>query len=54
VSAGHSAARGPKARPLGTDRHKPFLENAPWLIAIFVQKWGRAADGRKVKHLLPV
>ena len=36
--------------PLGTDEHKPFLENAPWLIAIFVQKYGRLEDGRKVKH----
>jgi nitroreductase len=40
-------------RPLGTDWHKPFLEAAPWLIAIFVQKWGRAADGSKVKHYYP-
>src|SRR5437868_3476127 len=27
--------------PLGTDEDKPFLETAPWLIAIFAQKWGR-------------
>jgi nitroreductase len=40
-------------RPIGTDWHKPFLETAPWLIAIFVQKWGRAADGSKVKHYYP-
>jgi len=40
-------------RPLGTDWRKPFLETAPWLIAIFVQKWGRAADGSKVKHYYP-
>jgi len=39
--------------PLGTDAEKPFLEIAPWLIAIFVQKWGRLADGRKVKHYYP-
>jgi nitroreductase len=39
--------------PLGTDWRKPFLEVAPWLIAIFVQKWGRDADGRKVKHYYP-
>ncbi len=39
--------------PIGTDWHKPFLETAPWLIAIFVQKWGRAADGAKVKHYYP-
>jgi nitroreductase len=39
--------------PLGTDWQKPFLETAPWLIAIFAQKWGRAADGRRVKHYYP-
>ena len=39
--------------PLGTDEHKPFLETAPWLIAIFAQKHGRLADGRKVKHYYP-
>lgn len=39
--------------PLGTDWRKPFLETAPWLIAIFVQKWGRAPDGTKVKHYYP-
>jgi nitroreductase len=40
-------------QPIGTDWHKPFLETAPWLIAIFVQKWGRAAAGSKVKHYYP-
>ena len=40
-------------QPIGTDWHKPFLETAPWLIAIFVQKWGRAADGSKIKHYYP-
>jgi nitroreductase len=39
---------------LGTGWEKPFLEEAPWLIAIFAQRWGEAAgpDGkiRKVKH----
>jgi len=40
-------------RPIGTDWHKPFLETAPWLIAIFVRRWGRAADGGKVKHYYP-
>ena len=39
--------------PLGTDADKPFLQVAPWLIAIFAQKWGRLADGRKVKHYYP-
>lgn len=35
---------------LGTDEHKPFLETAPYLIAIFVQSYGLLPDGRKVKH----
>lgn len=35
---------------LGTDAHKPFLETAPWLIAIFAQRWGVDAEGRKIKH----
>ncbi|MEJ2513840.1 MAG: nitroreductase family protein [Gammaproteobacteria bacterium] len=39
--------------PLGTDAAKPFLETAPWLVAIFEQKWGYAADGGKVKHYYP-
>ncbi len=40
--------------PLGTDERKPFLETAPWLIAVFLQKFGRLPDGRKVKHYYPV
>lgn len=36
--------------PLGTDASKPFLEIAPWLIAIFVQPHGTTTDGRVVKH----
>lgn len=40
--------------PLGTDTNKPFLETAPWLIAVFLQKYGRLDDGRKVKHYYPV
>ncbi|MCB0132092.1 MAG: nitroreductase family protein [Caldilineaceae bacterium] len=36
--------------PLGTDPHKPFLEHAPYLIAIFAQPYGLLPDGRKVKH----
>ena len=30
--------------PLGTDASKPFLETAPWLIAIFAQKKGPAGE----------
>jgi nitroreductase len=36
--------------PLGTDEHKPFLETAPYLIAIFAQSYGLLPDGRKVKN----
>lgn len=36
--------------PLGTDADKPFLETAPWLIAIFEQRHGLDADGQKIKH----
>lgn len=47
--------RAPKAwlealAPLGTDEHKPYLETAPFLIAIFSQSYGVRADGRQVKH----
>ncbi len=36
--------------PLGTDPDKPFLETAPWLIAVFAQRHGLGPQGRKVKH----
>jgi nitroreductase len=39
--------------PLGTDCNKPFLETAPCLIAVFLQKFGTLGDGRKVKHYYP-
>ncbi len=35
---------------LGTDADKPFLEKAPWLIAIFGQRWGINEDGSRKKH----
>jgi len=35
--------------PLGTDEHKPFLETAPYLIAIFAKSYDLLPDGRKVK-----
>lgn len=40
--------------PLGTDADKPFLETAPWLIAVFVQRYGVLPDGQKVKHYYPI
>ena len=36
--------------PLGTDEHKPFLEKAPFLIAIFSKSYDTLPDGRKVKQ----
>lgn len=39
--------------PLGTDSNKPFLETAPYLIAVFLQKFAVLKDGRKVKHYYP-
>ena len=37
-------------KPLGTDYRKPFLEMAPYLVVIFVQKYGRSEDGTRVTH----
>ncbi len=36
--------------PLGTDTSKPFLEEAPWLIAVFAQRYGLDAEGNRFKH----
>ena len=36
--------------PLGTDSNKPFLEEAPVLIAIFAQKYGVRNDGERFIH----
>lgn len=36
--------------PIGTDENKPFLENAPWLIAIFIKKYGISTKGKLFKH----
>lgn len=35
--------------PLGTGAEKPFLEEAPWLIAIFAERFG-LKKGEKEKH----
>ena len=34
-------------KPLGTDDQKPYLETAPWLIAVFSQKKGGVEAGDK-------
>lgn len=39
--------------PLGTDANKPFLETAPWLIAIFYERFGIDAAGVKHKRYYP-
>ena len=36
--------------PLGTNEHKPFLETAPYLIAIFGKTHSDLSDGRRVKN----
>ncbi|WMS87822.1 nitroreductase family protein [Pleionea litopenaei] len=37
-------------KPLGTDADKPFLEIAPWLIAIFAQRTGGITGNSKTKN----
>lgn len=39
--------------PLGTDAEKPFLEVAPWLIAVFYERFGVDGDGQKHKRYYP-
>jgi len=36
--------------PLGTDTNKPFLETAPWLIAVFAQRRGGVRAGMDKKN----
>jgi nitroreductase len=40
--------------PIGTDWRKPFLEVAPWLVAVFVRPHGTRPDGAIVKHYYAV
>lgn len=35
---------------LGTDEHKPFLETAPWLIAIFAESYEILPGGERLKN----
>jgi nitroreductase len=35
---------------IGTDEHKPFLETAPYLIAVFGKNHSELPDGRRVKN----
>ena len=36
--------------PIGTDANKPFLETAPWLIAVFAQRRGGVEAGMDKKN----
>lgn len=36
--------------PLGTDDHKPYLEIAPYLIAVFARAYDIRSDGTRVKQ----
>ncbi len=36
--------------PIGTTWEKPFLETVPWIVVCFVQRYGLAEDGEKIKH----
>lgn len=40
--------------PLGTDEHKPYLERAPYLIAVFVERYRQRSDGQQLKHYYAV
>jgi iodotyrosine deiodinase len=37
-------------RSLGTDEHKPFLETAPWLIAIFAESFEPTPTGKRKNY----
>lgn len=39
--------------PLGTDADKPFLDVAPWLIAVFYERFGFDDAGAKQKRYYP-
>ena len=42
-----------KLKPLGTNWEKPFLEEAQYLICIFVQRYGIDPRGSKITHYYP-
>jgi nitroreductase len=39
--------------PLGTDEEKPFLDIAPWLIAVFYERYALDESGEKQKRYYP-
>ncbi|WP_299372514.1 nitroreductase family protein [uncultured Tateyamaria sp.] len=36
--------------PIGTNDHKPHLEDAPWLVVVFAQRYGSFDDGTRYKN----
>ena len=40
--------------PLGTDANKPFIDIAPYLIAVFYEAYGVNASGQKEKRFYPM
>lgn len=36
--------------PIGTNADKPHLEDAPWLIVVFAQRYGKFDDGTRYKN----
>ncbi|WP_299354143.1 nitroreductase family protein [uncultured Shimia sp.] len=36
--------------PIGTNAEKPHLEDAPWLIVVFAQRYGAFEDGTRYKN----
>nr|WP_323778011.1 nitroreductase family protein [Amylibacter sp.] len=36
--------------PIGTDKHKPHLTDAPWLIVVFAERYGMTDSGEKFKN----
>lgn len=43
-----------RLKPLKTNARKPFLEDAPYLICIFVQQYGLDDQGNRIKHYYPL
>ena len=37
-------------KPIGTDANKPHLEDAPWVIVVFAQKWSVDDKGERAKN----
>ena len=36
--------------PMGTNKHKPFLDEAPWLVVLFRQDYGHRPGNTKARH----